>query len=53
MRVSDPGEKPLVVAVRSDPEPDHGIALEDAHRAPVEVDAYRVDRQRGMDFLES
>ena len=42
-RLSEDPQQLLILRMRSDPEPHDGISFEKAYRAPVDVDANRVD----------
>src|SRR3712207_514068 len=47
------GDQVVIVGVRADPEPDHGIVLSDAHRPVIPAYPYRVDRLRRVNSLET
>src|SRR3990167_8261037 len=47
------GEKPVIVRMRADPEPDDRVGFQCAHGSIIGADPYRVDRQRWMHGLET
>lgn len=46
-------EQLFIVGVSAYPEPYDHVAVENANRAPVHVDAHRLDWQLGVDLLEA
>jgi hypothetical protein len=46
------GEELFIFFVRANPKPDDVSAPKNSNRSPIDVNSNRVDRQRGMNFLE-
>src|SRR2546427_706849 len=51
--ISESRKQFLVLAVRTDPEPNHHSFVEYAYSPPIEIDSHRVDGERAMNLLEA